>query len=155
METWTSMVVVEVMRGDWILDIFWKIEPTGFPDGLDMRNERQKKRKMLPGFGPKHLKGWSCHFLREEKEQDKQVERTKSRAWFLDILNLRCLFRHSSGNIQLAAWSSWERFRLEIKIFKTLSCLTLLISKKKCWNQRETAEFQPTNSRKHNTNQGI
>jgi len=78
----------------------------------------------------------------EEKQQDKQVESVKSRAWYLDILNLRCFFRHSNGSIQLAVWGFWEKSKLQIKNFKTLSYLALLTSKKKCWKHRESANFQ-------------
>lgn len=41
-DIWCSMVVME-MISDWMLDIFRKVEPIGFPDGLDMRCEEEEK----------------------------------------------------------------------------------------------------------------
>lgn len=49
--SWTRVSLVDQVRSGWHRSI-WEVEPKGFPDGFDVRGEREECQGRQQGFGP-------------------------------------------------------------------------------------------------------
>ena len=71
--------------------VFWKIEPVGFADLLDMACERKRKevKDNAKDFGLSLWGKWHCHLLNLAKNAS-GVNSGEMRSLVLEMLNLTC-----------------------------------------------------------------